>query len=1234
LSVIDLLIIISYLAAVVAIGFWCRRRQKTTRHYFLAGRQLPWWAISGSIVATETSAITFVSIPGVAYARGGDFTFLQLVFGYLIGRVAICVLFMPAYFRKNLLTIYELLRSRFGGSVRSLAACLFIVMRTVADGVRLLLTSVVMSAVWQVFLPGTNPATAAAISVVTIGGIMLLFTAVGGMEAVVWTEILHVGVYIVGAVAAAVILLHGIPGGFAGAKTIGAQWSKFRVLDFTPTLTRPYVFWAGVIGGAFLNMSTHGTDQYMVQRYLCTTSVRKAQTALLVSGVVILAQFVGFLFIGALLFAYYKPFQLPGYATALAAAPFHSGDQVFPDFIIRHVPSGLSGLLVAAVLAAATSPSVNSIAATALADIYQPLVRGRGDDHYLRVSRLLTIVAGIAQIGVALALQGQTRSAVDTALSVASLINGPILGVFLLGTMRRSGTTGALAGMIAGIAAVAAAWLLTPLAWPWYTVVGSMTTLLVGSLVPAKRAVAALAAGLFLTTCASAPRPPASPLFAEVDATIERAIAEKKIPGGVYHFEQNERIYEKAYGNRALVPAVEPMTADTIFDAASLTKVVATTPSIWLLIERGKIGLDDPITKFIPEFRYPVITIRHLLTHTSGLRPDLDLRDPWSGYDTAMKLILQEEPVNKPGYVFRYSDINFEILGEIVQRVSGQRLDQFAKKNVFDPLGMKETKFLPTANDALRTAPTEPDEHGVMLRGTVHDPTARRMGGVAGHAGLFTTAHDLARYARMLLNGGKPIFKAETVKMLTSVQTPPGVAVKRAGGFDLDSGFSRPRGELYPIGSYGHTGFTGTILWIDPASKSFYVFLSNRVHPNGKGSVTALQVALGTLSARAAGYEKPVIARVRFIVGGDDVSNGIDSLVAKRYAPLRGLRIGLITNQTGIDRSGNPTIDLLRSAPGVTVAALFSPEHGIRGTADESVGDTRDPVSGLPVYSLYGETRKPKPEQLAGLDALVFDIQDIGTRFYTYPATMLLAMEAAAEAKVRFIVLDRVDPIGGAAIEGPLLEGETDFVGWDRVPIRHGMTVGELAQMFKGERHISVDLTVIPLEHWKREWYQDDAGLPWTNTSPNMRSLTEATLYPGIGILERAVSVGRGTATPFELIGAPYIDADKLARELPTLPGIRFEPVHFTPTASVFEGQLCHGVRFTLTDRKAFQPVRTAVALATVLARLYPKDFAVDKLAPLLRDARTLEAIRAGKEASWADDEAAFAARRAMYLLY
>ena len=369
------------------------------------------------------------------------------------------------------------------------------------------------------------------------------------------------------------------------------------------------------------------------------------------------------------------------------------------------------------------------------------------------------------------------------------------------------------------------------------------------------------------------------------------------------------------------------------------------------------------------------------------------------------------------------------------------------------------------------------------------------------------------------------------------------------------------------------------------------------------------------------------------MVGGADASNAIDSLISRRFEPLRGLRIGLITNHTGIDRAGNPTIDLLRSAPGVTVVSLFSPEHGIRGVADAKVPDTVDSISGLPIYSLYGEARRPKPEQLANLDALVFDIQDIGARFYTYPSTMGMAMEAAAEAKKKFFVFDRVNPIGGEAVEGPLLKGETDFVGWHPIVIRHGMTVGELAKMFKDERHIDVDLTVIPIRGWKRNLWQDEAGLPWINTSPNMRSLTEAALYPGIGILESAISVGRGTPTPFEVIGAPYIDGQRLASEL-SAPGATFTPIRFTPDASIFAGKECGGVRMTITDRKILRPVALGVKIATIINHLYPNDFAIDKLQRLLRDPATLDAIRAGTPIDWHDDEAAFNARRMKFLLY
>ncbi len=758
-----------------------------------------------------------------------------------------------------------------------------------------------------------------------------------------------------------------------------------------------------------------------------------------------------------------------------------------------------------------------------------------------------------------------------------------------------------------------------------------------------------------VAACASAPpQPRVEQVFdpgvlRQVDARIEKSIADKQTPGAVLWMERNGVAYHRAYGDRSWVPAVEPMTEDTIFDAASLTKVTATAPSVWLLIQQGKIALDAPVKTYIPEFTggwRDEITIRELLTHTSGLRPDLTLTDKWSGFDEAWKRIINEEPVQRPGAIFRYSDINFELLGEVVHRVSGEPLDQFALEHIFKPLGMRDTRFHPT--EIARIAPTAYDENGVMLRGVVHDPTARRMGGVAGHAGLFTTAADLAKYARALLNGGGGVWTPETVKAMTSVESPANVADRRAGGFDIDTGFSTQRGDLFPLGSYGHTGYTGTAIWIDPFSKTFYVLMTNRVHPNDKTSITALRHDVAKLVAESVrGFDWTHVAgalppraggEVHWPAGGGHARNGIDVLTAEQYAPLRGLRVGLITNHTGIDLSGNPTIDLLRSAPGVELVALFSPEHGIRGTFDEKVGDTRDAITGLPIYSLYGERRQPSAEELANIDALVYDIQDVGVRFYTYESTLGLAMESVSGTKKKFFVLDRVDPIGGTIVEGPVLEGPTDFVGYHNVPIRHAMTVCELARMYRDEKHLDVDLTVIGVKNWKRDDWQDEAGLPWINTSPNLRNLDEAGLYPGIGLLESALSVGRGTPTPFEIAGAPYIDGERLARELTAmnLPGVAFAPVRFTPDASVHKGESCGGVRMTITDRRALRAVDVGIAIATTLVRDYGAQFPVDKMERLLRHPATLDAIKAGKSldeihALWASD---FEARRAKYLMY
>jgi len=747
--------------------------------------------------------------------------------------------------------------------------------------------------------------------------------------------------------------------------------------------------------------------------------------------------------------------------------------------------------------------------------------------------------------------------------------------------------------------------------------------------------------------------------LAEMDAAIAQAIEDRKCPGAVLWLEHRGEVYRKAYGARAVVPQREPMTEDTIFDAASLTKVVATTPAIMLLAERGKLTLDDPVCRWIPDFAKAGkqdVTIRQLMTHTSGLRPGIETRSGWRGQQAAIEKACDETLTAPPGTAFRYSDINYILLGEIVQRVSRTPLETFVAREIYRPLKMNDTGYLPSAALLGRIAPTEVVE-GKPLRGVVHDPTARLMGGVAGHAGLFTTASDLARYARCLLNEGvlegTRVFKPETVRLMTSDQTTPAIAARRGLGWDIDSSYSGPRGEVFPVGSYGHTGWTGTSIWLDPFSHTFLVLMSNRNHPDEKGSVLSLRRRLGPLAAEAVrdfnfAYVPGALARASAAAGDSrdaaprrSALNGIDVLVRDKFAPLKDLRVGLITNHTGHDRERHPTIDLLKNAPGVRLVALFAPEHGIRGLLDEKVADAVDEKTGLPIYSLYGASRKPTGEQLKDLDALVFDIQDIGCRFYTYTATMAMAMEAAAEHGKKFFVLDRVNPIDAATIDGPVLTGKPSFVGYHAVPLRYGMTMGELAKMFNAEKDLRADLTVIPVENWSRADYFDATGLPWTNPSPNMRNLKQAILYPGVGLLESAVSVGRGTDTPFEVVGAPYIDDIKFAQALnrERLPGVSFVPIRFTPTASVHKGRECGGVYILLTDRTRCNVVDVGMLMAKTLFRLYPKDFDPGKMSHLLLDDSTLDAIKQDKplveiRSAWQPNLVEFQKRRAKHLLY
>ena len=808
-----------------------------------------------------------------------------------------------------------------------------------------------------------------------------------------------------------------------------------------------------------------------------------------------------------------------------------------------------------------------------------------------------------------------------------------------------------------------------------------------------------LIAGWAFVVQAQQPRPNAPPAsagrFAAIDQVIEAAIAAKQTPGAVVLVGRGDLVlFEKAYGQRVVDPATEPMTLDTIFDLASLTKVVATTTAVVRLIEQGRVRLNDNVSSFVPGFERHGkngITIRHLLTHVSGLRPDVDLAEPWKGYEAAIELARQEVPTSAPGERFVYSDINFFLLGEVVARVSGMPLDQYVEREIFQPLGMADTEFNPLAAKRTRVAPTERCDvmaawpcntpSASPLRGVVHDPTARRMGGVAGHAGLFGTARDLSRFARMLLGqgmlGGVRVLTPASVAKMTTAATPANMPSVRGLGWDIDTSFSSNRGELFPIGSYGHTGFTGTSIWIDPISRSYVIFLSSRLHPDGKGDVTPLRARVATLAAAALSVDPVALTSTRlgstqqlltgtdFTVAsasaraptselrrdlaeaasgseGGPAAPGLDVLARDGFAPLKGKRVGLVTNHTGRSADGTSAIDVIHKAPGVTLVALFSPEHGIRGILDDSVPSSRDEQTGLPIHSLYGDTRRPTEAMLQGLDVIVIDLQDIGARFYTYMATMGHVMEEAAKRKIAIVVLDRPNPINGWQIEGPSAE-ESAFISYfPAMPVRHGMTMGELAQLFNAEQKIGATLTVIPVANWRRDHWFDQTGLSWVNPSPNMRNLNQATLYPGIGAIEYSnVSVGRGTDQPFEQIGAPWINARALAEHLNArgLPGISFYPVAFTPTASKYAKQPCQGVFMVITNRTALQPVRVGLEIAAALWKLYGDAYTMETTERLLGSRQALERVKAGEDparvtAGWTAAESRWRQLRAKYLLY
>ncbi len=771
-------------------------------------------------------------------------------------------------------------------------------------------------------------------------------------------------------------------------------------------------------------------------------------------------------------------------------------------------------------------------------------------------------------------------------------------------------------------------------------------------------------------------RPPAAtpgkpdPKFAPVDALVREVVTSQGVTGAVLLLGHNGKIvHEQAFGLRAVSPRPEPMTTNTVFDLASLTKVVATAPSVMRLVQYGQIRTSDPVSRYIPEFAAngkQSITIRELLTHYSGLRPDLDLNVSWQGQEEAFRRAHEEKLQNPPGAKFVYSDINFIVLGELVERLSGLSLDKYADAHIFQPLGMKHTRFLPPASWEPQIAVTLSIDNRRLQRGLVQDPTAERMGGVAGHAGLFSTAEDLAIYAQALIDRNK-ILTADLIEKMTTPQQPPNAVEVRGFGWDIDSTFSN-RGELLPVGSFGHTGFTGTSMWIDPYTNTYIILLTNNVRPRSAGvPVVSLRSRLANAVASVLNLDSTVQANNRIVsitgynetrpaarhieARNGNVLTGIDVLESENFESLKHgkqqITIGLLTNQTGVDSQGRRTIDVLASAPGIKLAAIFSPEHGIFGAVNTpDIQESADMVTGVPVYSLFGNTdakRRPPIEVLKKLDTVVMDVQDAGARFYTYATTLGFLLEAAAQSNTEVVVLDRPDPITGSFVQGPMSQADLkNFNNYHPVPVRHGMTLGELAQMFNVERKIGARLRVVAMRGWLRGDWFDSTGIVWTNPSPNLRSLNEAILYPAVGLIERTnISVGRGTNTPFEVVGAPWIEPHAFATYLNArlIPGVRFVPVTFTPTEDVYANQRCGGTNIVVTERNVLDSPELGIELASALQKLYPNDWKISRLNELLVNRQVFDAISAGEDPrtiaeQWRDGLQEFIDRRNKYLIY
>jgi uncharacterized protein YbbC (DUF1343 family) len=754
-----------------------------------------------------------------------------------------------------------------------------------------------------------------------------------------------------------------------------------------------------------------------------------------------------------------------------------------------------------------------------------------------------------------------------------------------------------------------------------------------------------------------APAPPPTPLPLDagvavqwdgvaVDRAVEAALAENKLPGCVVVVGTQDRIlFKKAYGRRSVDPEVEPMAADTIFDLASLTKPLATALSLMWLEEKGVLSIDDPVSKHLPSMAArgkSNITLRQLMLHTSGL-PAVTARSDYSrGSGDAMMRIGTLTTPAAPGTRFRYSDVGYVVLGEVVARAAGKSLDAVVREAIIDPLELKDTSFLPPPSWRGRIAPTERrDGRGAMLRGEVHDPIAATLGGVAGNAGLFSTADDVAKIAQMLLGrgarGGKRVLSEATVKKMVTVHDVP--SGLRALGWDVRTSLSLNRSERWSRRAFGHGGYTGTAIWIDPTRNLFMVFLSNRVHPDGKGAIAGLAAKIGTSVVEAADAAEARLPPAPDCEAASPVLTGIDVLQAEGFRRLDGKRVALLSNGGARARDGRTTFRVLKEALGERLTLVFVPEHGFGADAEGKIADGE--LEGVPVKSLYGARLSPDDAALSTFDVLLVDLPDVGARFFTYGATLHKVLRATSPSNKPVLVLDRPNPLGGVAVDGPTEVPPGSFVQHHPLPLLHGMTLGELAWLLDADGRLGAELDVVAVRGWRRGALFDETGLTWTAPSPNLPSFASALLYGATALVEGTnVSVGRGTPEPFEVVGAPWINPQAMIRALApmSIAGVSFEAASITPTTSRYAGVTIPALRLKIVDRATYRPVRTGLAIATALNATHPSQWDATKLEAMI-GAKLAATIREGQpldkvEASYKTELAAFVAKRQKHLIY